>query len=303
MKLKKLLATVLTGVMVITVPVIAGISSGPATLVVSAAGNDARQDGTGTDGTGEDGDNNGGAGNGDNSGSEGGDNSENGDGNGEGGDNSGSDNDSSTPSSPSTGSSAAPTAKPAPAPNPEPVKSEEEILEEVIVAERVAAAEADAQQAAQIARETGIPTSVSVQAEDENKSVGEYMNNAVTELPGLTDLTPVAQGGKVIINGAPTNQSFSVQKPLTVQVQAAQAQAAALGGNIMNVTNVKGSVSFDTATVNFYMPGVTAGQNIQVYQLKDGAWNSVTVSEIREDHVVVDMTSYGVLAFIEVPVQ
>lgn len=129
------------------------------------------------------------------------------------------------------------------------------------------------------------------------------MNNAVTELPGLTDLTPVAQGGQVIINGAPTNQTFSVQKPLVVQVQAAQAQAAALGGNIMNVTTVKGSVSFDTATVNFYMPGVTAGQNIQVYQLKDGVWNNVAVSEIREDHVVVDMTSYGVYAFIEVPAQ
>ncbi len=295
MKLKKLLATVLTGIIVIAVPVIAGASSGATTLVVLAqdnatgntsndtteGGNSGEQDGdsNGSENEGEgdknDGDN-------DNSGESGGDTSS---------------------STPSTGGSTTPTVKPAPAPNPVPVKSEAEILEEIIVAERVAAAEADAHQTAQIARETGIPASVSVQAENENKSVAEYMNNAVTELPGLTDLTPVAQGGQVIINGTPTNQSFSVQKPLTVQVQAAQAQAASLGGNIMNVTTIKGSVSFDTATVNFYMPGVTAGQNIQVYQLKDGVWNSVTVSEIREDHVVVDMTSYGVYAFIEVPAQ
>ncbi len=260
MKLKKLLTSVLAGIMIVTVPVIAGLGSPSSTLIVSAE--DAGEE---------------------------------------------------TPSTPDTSTSGATTTpgssssvsvvKPTYDPKPEEVKSEEEILAEVIAAERAAAAEADAQQAAQIARETGIPTSVSMQAEGEDKSVGEYMNNAVTELPGLTDLTPVAQGGQVIINGAPSNQTFSVQKPLIVQVQAAQAQATALGGTIMNVTNIKGSVSFDTATVNFYMPGVTADQNIQVYQLKDGTWNSVAVSEIREDHVVVDMTSYGIFAFIEVPAQ
>ena len=268
MKLKKLLTTVLTGIMVVAIPVIAGIGSGPATLI-AAAEDDTNQSGDENTDDDEDPDE-------------------------------GEDPDDTKPapsSSPST------VVEPTYDPEPEPVKTEEEILAEVIEAEIAAAVEADAQQAAQLARETGIPTSVSVQADGEDKSVAEYMNNAVTELPGLTDLTPVAQGGQVIINGTPTNQTFSVQKPLIVQVQAAQAQAASLGGNIMNVTNVKGSVSFDTATVNLYMPGVTVGQNIQVYQLKDGTWNSVTVSEIREDHVIVDMTSYGVLAFIEVPVQ
>ena len=51
------------------------------------------------------------------------------------------------------------------------------------------------------------------------------------------------------------------------------------------------------------MPGVTAGQNIQVYQYDyaNGQWISVAVAEVREDHVVVDMTSLGVLAFFEVP--
>ncbi len=266
MKLRKLLTSVLAGVMIVTVPVIAGLGS--SNTLVALAGETSTET-TPPETTTQ------------------------------------------PPAETTTGSTkpedssstSSSTVEPTYDPTPESVKSEEEILEEIIVAERVAAAEADAHQAAQIARETGIPTSISVQAESEDKSVAEYMNNAVTELPGLTDLTPVAQGGQVIINGAPTNQSFSVQKPLTVQVQAAQAQAEALGGNIMNVANVKGSVSFETATVNFYMPGVTAGQNIQVYQLKDGTWNSVTVSEIREDHVVVDMTSYGILAFIEVPVQ
>ena len=34
----------------------------------------------------------------------------------------------------------------------------------------------------------------------------------------------------------------------------------------------------------------------------DGVWVELTVSEIREDHMVVNMTSLGTLAFIEVPV-
>ena len=92
-------------------------------------------------------------------------------------------------------------------------------------------------------------------------------------------------------------------KVLSGHTDAAKAQAAAIGGRVLNVARIDASVYFDTATVNFYMPGVTAGQNIQVYQYDyaNGQWISVTVAEVREDHVVVDMTSLGVLAFFEVP--
>lgn len=157
--------------------------------------------------------------------------------------------------------------------------------------------------AALAAQASGIPMATSTAATGENKTVGEYMNNAVTEVAGIPDATPVGQGGHVLINGAPSNQTFSVQKPVLAEVNSAKSQASTLGGTILNVAKVNASVSFDTATVNFYMPGVTSGQNIVVYQLVDGQWNSVSVSEIREDHVVVDMTSLGTLAFIEVPAQ
>lgn len=58
---------------------------------------------------------------------------------------------------------------------------------------------------------------------------------------------------------------------------------------------------FNTATVNFYLQGIRTGQNIKVYQLVNGQWVELTVTEIRDDHIVVDMTSLGTLAFIEVP--
>lgn len=144
-------------------------------------------------------------------------------------------------------------------------------------------------------------TAVVSAATAEGKTVGEYMNNAVTELPGLENVTPVGQGGHVIINGAPSNQTFSVLKPHYAYVTYAKTLANGLGGKVLNVATIKASVSFNTATVNFYAKGVKAGQNIKVYQYVNGSWVEVEVTEIRDDHVVVNMTSLGTLAFIELP--
>ncbi|MDE6844531.1 MAG: hypothetical protein K2J99_02015 [Lachnospiraceae bacterium] len=149
---------------------------------------------------------------------------------------------------------------------------------------------------------SSVPNSVAKAAADENKTVGEYMNNAVTEVPGLDSVVPLGQGGHVIINGVPSNQTFSVLKPSADNVKLAKTQATALGGTVLNVAKINASVTgFNTATVNFYLKGIKTGQNIKVYQLVDGQWVELTVIEIREDHIVVDMTSLGTLAFIEVP--
>ncbi|GFI03998.1 MAG: hypothetical protein HFI44_03515 [Lachnospiraceae bacterium] len=135
------------------------------------------------------------------------------------------------------------------------------------------------------------------------KSVGEYTNNAVVDVPGLTQVTPLGQGGHVIINGAPSNVVFFLTKPSAAVVASAKSQAAALGGKVLNVVGTTSQVvgKFGTAQVNFYAKGVKAGQLIKVYQMVNGQWVELTVAEIREDHVVVNMTSHGTLAFIEVP--
>ncbi|MDE6891714.1 MAG: hypothetical protein K2P50_07960, partial [Lachnospiraceae bacterium] len=80
----------------------------------------------------------------------------------------------------------------------------------------------------------------------------------------------------------------------------AKAQADTIGGKVLNVVDPKSTAVFETATVNFYMPGVTAEQKIQVFQYVDKQWVNLNVAEVREDHVVVDMTSLGVTAFVEV---
>ncbi len=147
---------------------------------------------------------------------------------------------------------------------------------------------------------TGIPYAAWIGAESEGKSIGEYISNSVMELPGLDEVTPVGQGGGVVLDGKTSNVSFSIQKPLPAYVDLAKAQAATVSGKVLNVVDPKTTAIFETATVNFYMPGVTAEQKIQVYQYVDKQWVSLSVAEVREDHVVVDMTSLGVTAFVEV---
>lgn len=148
---------------------------------------------------------------------------------------------------------------------------------------------------------SSIETMLASAAMAEDKTVGGYMNNAVTRLPGLENVTPLGQGGHVIINGVPGNQTFSVLKPHYAYVNFAKTLAGGVGGRVLNVAEIKASVPFDTAIVNFYAEGVKAGQNIKVYQYRDEAWVEIEVTEIREDHVVVNMTSLGTLAFIELP--
>ncbi|MCI8978962.1 MAG: hypothetical protein HFI99_18630 [Lachnospiraceae bacterium] len=147
---------------------------------------------------------------------------------------------------------------------------------------------------------TGIPYEAWLGAENEGKTIGEYLSNSVMELPGLDEVTPVGQGGGVVLDGKVSNVSFSIQKPLLTYVNWAKAQADTIGGKVLNVVDPKSTAVFETATVNFYMPGVTAEQKIQVLQYVDKQWVNLNVAEVREDHVVVDMTSLGVTAFVEV---
>ena len=143
---------------------------------------------------------------------------------------------------------------------------------------------------------------VTVAAIEEDKLVGEYMNNAVTGTWLLEHVIPVAQGGDVIVDGVQTDLTFNVLKANADYSGTAIKFADSLGGKVLNVVTVKTPVTlgFSVANVNFYTPGITEGQNVKVYKYNKGEWVEFNVTEVREDHVVVDMTSGGVIAFIEV---
>jgi len=69
---------------------------------------------------------------------------------------------------------------------------------------------------------------------------------------------------------------------------------------LLNVVNVSSTVGFSNASVNFYVKGLTDNNLVSVYQLQNGSWVQITVTECRKDHVVVNMNSTGVLAFIRI---
>jgi hypothetical protein len=113
----------------------------------------------------------------------------------------------------------------------------------------------------------------------------------------------IAQGGHVEINGGRSNVTFVIAGANAGTLSQATSLASSLGGSLVNcVTTSSPGARFSNAKVNFYISGVQAGDNIAVYQIQGKKWVQLPTAEIRKDHVVVNMTQHGTLAFIRVPV-
>ena len=115
--------------------------------------------------------------------------------------------------------------------------------------------------------------------------------------------TVTYQGGKIEINGGKSNVTFTIGVPSSSVISSAGTLAGKVGGSLVScVTTSSPGVGFKTAKVNFYVGGVQTGDNIAVYQNQNGTWVQLPVVEIRQDHVVVNMTKHGDIAFVRVPV-
>ncbi len=115
--------------------------------------------------------------------------------------------------------------------------------------------------------------------------------------------TMTYQGGKIEINGGKSNATFTISAPNSGVITSANTYAGKIGGTLLScVSTSSPGVSFSSAKVNFYVGGVAAGENIAVYQKQGNAWVQLPVAEVRQDHVVVQMTRHGDLAVIRVPV-
>lgn len=139
-------------------------------------------------------------------------------------------------------------------------------------------------------------------AADRGMSSGEYYNNAVVETEGVTDAVPVGQGGKIMINGVATNLTATLSKVTKDIVSEAVGQAEALGGTVLNVLKVDfPGANYNVATIDFFLKGLEEGKNIVVRQYVDGEWIEVEVLEVREGHVVLNLTNSGAIVFVELP--
>lgn len=133
-------------------------------------------------------------------------------------------------------------------------------------------------------------------------SANEYYNNSVTSTPGIENTTPVGQGGKIIINGVATNLTATLAKVTKNVATEAQTQATVLGGNLLNVVKVDfPGANYQVATINFYVKDLAAGTKIIVKQYVNGEWIDVEVVEIRADHVILNLTNSGAIAFVAIP--
>ncbi len=139
-------------------------------------------------------------------------------------------------------------------------------------------------------------------AADRGLSAVEYYNNTVVSTPGVENATPIGQGGKIVINGVVTNLTAILSKVTTAVATDAKAQATTLGGTLLNVVKVGlPGANYDVATINFYLKGLEAGKNVVVKQLVDGVWIDVEIVEVRADHVVLNLTKSGTVAFVVLP--
>jgi hypothetical protein len=115
--------------------------------------------------------------------------------------------------------------------------------------------------------------------------------------------TVTYQGGRIEINGGRSNVTFTIAAPSSSVISSAGTLAGKVGGTLVScISTSSPGVGFKTAKVNFYVGGVQNGDNIAVYQNQSGTWVQLPVVEIRQDHVVVNMTRHGEIAFIRVPV-
>ena len=111
----------------------------------------------------------------------------------------------------------------------------------------------------------------------------------------------VAQGGHVELNGGKSNVTFVLHAVSGGTLTSANSLANSVNGVLINCVETSSpGVSFSNAKANFYVRGVVDGDTIAAYQLQGKKWVQVTVAEVRKDHVVVNLTRHGALAFVRV---
>lgn len=144
---------------------------------------------------------------------------------------------------------------------------------------------------------------ITVAAIDAHETVDEYLGNTITSIWAIDYIAPIGQGGGVVLDGVQSNVTFILQKPELSRVYSAKELAASMGETVANVVKFDTHVGFGTANVNFYFPTLKEGDHIHVCQYDEAtdSWVELNVTEVREDHLCVDVNKTGTLAFIGIP--
>ncbi len=145
------------------------------------------------------------------------------------------------------------------------------------------------------------PEAIQAIADAYGMTYAEVANNAVTqpaEIP-KDDVYAVAQKDKILINGIASTQKVIIRKINKKKAAYKAAKTNLYGGKLINYFDVfLPAEDGNTVTVNFLVPRIKGGEALSVQQFVDGAWVNIAISEIRKDHVVVDLTRSGSIRFL-----
>ena len=145
------------------------------------------------------------------------------------------------------------------------------------------------------------PEAIQAVADAYGMTYAEVANNAVAqpeEIP-KDDVYAVAQKDKILINGISSTQKVVIRKINKKKAAYKAAKNDLYGGKLVNYFDVfLPTEDGNTVTVNFLVPRIKGGEALTVQQFVDGAWTSIAISEIRKDHVVLDLTRSGSIRFL-----
>ena len=145
-----------------------------------------------------------------------------------------------------------------------------------------------------------LPSEMVTGAIAQDKTISEYAGNAVTNIWAMDadEVQDLAVGQGAVLDGVEApGLTFELLKPDLNRVYAAKELAQ--GKTLLNVVKVHTQAAFSTAKIDFYAPGVKAGQAITVYQrVTDEEWTACP-TVVSDDKITVDITANGHLAFIE----
>lgn len=137
-------------------------------------------------------------------------------------------------------------------------------------------------------------------ADKVDKSLPEYVANAVSEMDGIDKIATIASASNLVTEGKVTNATCVVGKVETGAIKYAQDKAAAVGGNMLAVAELSApGVNLVDAQVTLTVVGVKAGDAVTAYKSVKGEWVAVDVVAVADDAVTIKFDSKGIYTLIK----
>lgn len=137
-------------------------------------------------------------------------------------------------------------------------------------------------------------------AAEAEKSLPEYVANAVSEMEGISDIPAIASASNLVTEGKTTKATCVVDKVETGTIKYAQQKAAAVGGSMLAVAKLSApGVNLVDAQVTLTVEGVKAGDTVSAFKSVKGEWVAVDVVAVADDSVTIKFDEQTIYTLIK----